>query len=64
MYECIRLEKSELDDSVLEAEGPVDEWDDGMDEVTESAHSRTSSIEADSGGSNSGQDPGSPIDID
>ena len=64
MYECIRLERSELDDSVLEAEGPVDEWDDEIDEVGESAHSRTSSLGADSGDSNASEDAASPMDID
>ena len=60
MYESIRLDKYEMDDSTLEAEGPLDEWDD----VNEHTHSRTSSLQVDSGGSSPRADVGSPMHLD
>ena len=57
-----------MDDSVLEAEGPLDEFhpgEDGLEEDTgEVARPGTSSEISESGASSTGADGGSPMNID
>ena len=57
-----------MDDSILEAEGPLDEFhpgEDGLEGDTEEVpRPRTSSDFSESGASSTGADGGSPMNID
>ena len=57
-----------MDDSVLEAEGPLDEFHPGEDsseiDMREVVRPVASSVLSDSGASSTGADGGSPMDVD
>ena len=64
MYECIQIRKTRMDDRVLEAEGPLDEFGVGLDyPEMELIPSGTNFVLSDSG-SSIGADGGSPMEVD